>query len=90
VIEVEEVEKLRSLPVSTSVILTLYSLMMPFWLCRGGGDQAIKMDVGLSGVAVRFSGGLLGAVRKYIIISMAIGLGINTLSSKRYYLNMLK
>lgn len=71
-IEVEEVEKLSSLPVSTSVILTLYSLMMPFWLCRGGGDQAIKMDVGLSGVAVRFSGGLLGAVRKYI--SMAIGL----------------
>jgi len=60
--EVAAVEKLNSLPVSTSVIPTLYSLMIP--LGKGGGDQARENDDGDNAVDTRFSGGLLGARMK--------------------------
>jgi len=43
--EVAAVEKLNSLPVSTSVIPTLYSLMiLPFWSAGKGGFQMSVAD----------------------------------------------
>lgn len=57
--EVAAVEKLNSLPVSTSVMLILYSLMIP--LGKGGGDQERENDDGDNAVDTKFSGGLLGA-----------------------------
>ena len=47
---------------STSVTLILYSVMMPFWAAAGGGVQESLMEVELTEVTLRFSGGLEGAI----------------------------
>ena len=52
------------LAVSTSVTLTVYSLMIPFCWLVGGGDQERTKDVELTFIAIRSSGGALGAENK--------------------------
>ena len=59
--EVAAVEKYNSLSVSISVMLILYSLIMPFQLAIGGGSQAREIESGLTAVDARFRGGLVGA-----------------------------
>ena len=49
-------------PVSTSVMLTLYCLIMPFWSSVGGGSQDILIEVELVAVRLTSSGGPLGAI----------------------------
>lgn len=51
-----------TLPVSISVRLIRYSVMIPFLASSGGGVQVIPMDVELTTDTFRFSGGLEGAV----------------------------
>ena len=52
-----------SLLVSNSVMLILYSLIIPFWAVRGGGDQVRERDDELIAVTFNSSGGLLGAIQ---------------------------
>ena len=47
-------------PVITSVRLTLYSMMRPFWCSYGGGSQEQAIDLELVGLAVGFLGGWVG------------------------------
>ena len=49
----------RTLPVSTSVMVILYSRMMPFWSINGGGIQEREIDVELRALPPRFCGGLV-------------------------------
>ena len=51
-------------PVWASVILTVYSLMIPFCWLVGGGDQDRTKEVELTLAATRSSGGALGAETK--------------------------
>ncbi len=53
--------RVMTLPVITSVMVILYSVMIPFWVLAGGGDQESPMDVELTGERTTFWGGLLGA-----------------------------
>ena len=66
--EVAAVEKYNSLSVSISVMLILYSLIMPFQLAIGGGSQARKIESGLTAVDARFRGGLVGAGIKWDVL----------------------
>ena len=50
------------LPVSTSVTLTLYSLIIPFCSLGGGGSQENVIDLELSAIPVGFIGGLVGTM----------------------------
>ena len=50
-----------TLSVSNSVMLTRYSVIMPFCVSGGGGNHEIKRDVEVSGTMVTFSGELEGA-----------------------------
>ena len=50
-------------PVSSSVMLILYSVMIPLVSSRGGGAQESWMDVELMAVALISSGGADGAVQ---------------------------
>ena len=52
------------LDVSTSVILTVYSLMIPFCRLVGGGDQERMKEVELTLAATSASGGAFGAENK--------------------------
>ena len=56
-------------PVWTSVILTVYSLMIPFCWLVGGGDQKRTNDVELILVATRSSGGTLGDEKVITVIT---------------------
>lgn len=49
------------LSVSNSVMLTRYSVIMPFCVSGGGGSHEMKRDVELSDTTVTFSGELDGA-----------------------------
>ena len=53
-------------PVWISVILTLYSLMIPFCWLMGGGDQDRTKEVELILAATSSSGGALGAEKVII------------------------
>ena len=55
------------MPVCSSVILTVYSLMIPFCWLVGGGDQERTKEVELTLAATSFSGGALGAEKKIVI-----------------------
>ena len=55
------------LPVWSSVILTVYSLMIPFCWLVGGGDQERTKEVELTLAAKSPSGGALGAEKKIIL-----------------------
>lgn len=48
-------------PVMTSVMVILYSVMMPFVSPTGGGTQESVMDVELAGASWMLWGGLVGA-----------------------------
>ena len=65
---------MMEIPVWISVILTLYSLMIPFCWLMGGGDQERTKEVELTLVAARSSGGALGAEK--VIISSSLGVAI--------------
>ena len=54
-------------PVWISVILTVYSLMIPFCWLVGGGDQDRTKEVELTLTATRSSGGAPGAEKKIIL-----------------------
>ena len=56
----------RSVEVSTSVILTWYSLMIPFLFSLTGADQLRWRTVELRLVAASSSGGVSGAVKKRV------------------------
>ena len=47
-------------PVSTPVILTLYSLIIPFRSLGGGGSQENLTDLEFSAIPIGFIGGLVG------------------------------
>ena len=49
-------------PVSSSVMLILYSVMIPFLVARGGGAQDTLSEVELTTEMLTFPGGLEGAV----------------------------
>ena len=53
--------RIWELPVSSSVTLIRYSVMIPFLASNRGGVQVSPMDVELTTDTVRFSGGLEGA-----------------------------
>ena len=52
------------MPVWSSVILTVYSLMIPFCWLVGGGDQERTKEVELTVGTKTSSGGALGAEKK--------------------------
>ena len=54
-------------PVWSSVILTVYSLIIPFCWLVGGGDQERTKEVELTLGATSSSGGALGAEKKIIL-----------------------
>ena len=58
--EVMVLTNCKILPVSTSVILTLYSLIIPFCSLGGGGSQQNVTDLEFSAIPVGFTGGLVG------------------------------
>ena len=45
-------------------MLILYSLMIPFLVVTGGGDQARDREDELTAVTLNCSGGLLGAIHR--------------------------
>ena len=49
--------------VSSSVINTVYEMMIPFWPSGAGGCQEREMTVGLSTSPDEFKGGNDGAIR---------------------------
>ena len=53
------------LPVWSSVIFTIYSLMIPFRWLVGGGDQERTKEVELTLAATSSSGGALGAEKDH-------------------------
>ena len=54
----------KLIPVSTSVMMILYSLMTPFCSLAGGGFQDKKTDLDVEATPVWFCGGLVGTVEK--------------------------
>jgi len=54
--------RVNTVPVSTSVTLILYSLIIPLVSVDGGGDQERKIALEFKLVPVRFCGEALGAV----------------------------
>ncbi len=46
--------RLMTLPVITSVKVILYSVITPFWVLAGGGDQESLMDMELTGERTKF------------------------------------
>ena len=54
------------LAVSTSVILTVYFVMIPFCWLMGGGVQESTKEVELTFAAIRSSGGALGAEKEIL------------------------
>ena len=61
-------------PVWSSVILTVYSLMIPFCWPVGGGDQERTKEVELTVAATSSSGGALGAEKtiKFLDVTMQL------------------
>ena len=55
---------MMEIPVWISVILTVYSLMIPFCWLVGGGDQERTKEVEPTLAATTISGGALGAEKK--------------------------
>ena len=56
--------RIISLPVSSSVMFILYSLMMPFLNTMGGGDQVRKIEDELRAVTFNCCGGPVGAEKQ--------------------------
>ena len=54
------------LAVSTSVILTVYFVMIPFCWLMGGGVQERTKEVELTFAAIRSPGGALGAEKEIL------------------------
>ena len=67
-------------PVWSSVILTVYSLMIPFCWLMGGGLQERTKEVELTFAATSSSGGALGAEkRSYYHVTLHSTIGITEL-----------
>ena len=60
--DVAVVVRVNTVPVSTSVTLTLYSLINPLMSVDGGGDQEKEIALEFKVAPVRFCGEALGAV----------------------------
>ena len=60
--DVVVVFRVSTVPLSTEVTLTLYSLMIPLTSADGGGDQDKEIALEFKIAPVRFCGEALGAV----------------------------
>lgn len=59
--EVVDEVRVMILPVSTSVMVILYSMTIPLTSPEGGGNHDRRMEVEVAGVSITFCGGLEGA-----------------------------
>ena len=64
--DVAAVTRLYVIPVCLSVILTRYSLIIPFWWAKGGGTQEIDKVLESIAVVTTLWGANVGAATKNV------------------------
>ena len=65
--DVAAVARQYVIPISLSVMLTRYSLMIPFWCSNGGGTQDISSVLESIAVVTTSWGATVGAIMQTVI-----------------------